>query len=105
MAYSLLGIFSIYMSPIYGERKESVFKRLREEIDKPLKRLDCLPSATDAPFNSYNKQNLLTCLPDTRVDLLQQIYSWADGQDKQCIFWLNGLAGTGKSTIARTVSR
>jgi hypothetical protein len=36
---------------------------------------------------------------------LKEIYSWADGQDKRCIFWLNGLAGTGKSTIARTVAR
>jgi hypothetical protein len=36
--------------------------------------------------------------------LLQEIYSWADGQDERCIFWLNGLAGTGKSTIARTVA-
>jgi cytidylate kinase len=28
-----------------------------------------------------------------------------DSEDKRCIFWLNGLAGTGKSTIARTVAR
>jgi hypothetical protein len=36
---------------------------------------------------------------------LHEIYSWADGQDGRCIFWLSGLAGTGKSTIARTVAR
>lgn len=28
-----------------------------------------------------------------------------EGQDERCIFWLRGLAGTGKSTIARTVAR
>ncbi|XP_014550460.1 hypothetical protein COCVIDRAFT_59039, partial [Bipolaris victoriae FI3] len=67
--------------------------------------LDRLPRAEDAPFNSYAKQHEPTCLPDTRVDLLQEIYSWADGQDERCIFWLSGLAGTGKSTIARTVAR
>jgi hypothetical protein len=39
------------------------------------------------------------------VNLLQDIYDWADGQDERCIFWLNGLPDTGKSTIARTVSR
>ena len=66
-------------------------------------RLDRLPSAADAPFNAY-KQHASTCLPYTRVDLLQEIYDWADGQDERCIFWLNGLAGTGKSTIARTVA-
>ncbi|USP81645.1 uncharacterized protein yc1106_08919 [Curvularia clavata] len=67
--------------------------------------LDRLPRAEDAPFNSYAKQHEPTCLADTRVDLLQEIYSWADGQDERCIFWLSGLAGTGKSTIARTVAR
>jgi hypothetical protein len=67
--------------------------------------LDRLPSAADAPFNSYNKQHAPTCLPNTRVDLLHEIYNWADRQDERYIFWLNGLAGTGKSTIARTVAR
>ena len=64
--------------------------------------LNSLPTAKDAPFNAYQRQHDPTCLPDTRVDLLQEIYDWADGQDKRYIFWLNGLAGTGKSTIART---
>jgi hypothetical protein len=30
---------------------------------------------------------------------------WADGRDERCIFWLKGMAGTGKSTIARTIAR
>ncbi|KAF1830129.1 hypothetical protein BDW02DRAFT_115279 [Decorospora gaudefroyi] len=64
-----------------------------------------LPHAEDAPFNSYAKQHEPACLPNTRVDLLREIHSWADGQDERCIFWLSGLAGTGKSTIARTVAR
>jgi hypothetical protein len=64
-----------------------------------------LPYAVEAPFNTYTKRHEPTCLPDTRVDLLQEIYAWADGHDKPLIFWLSGLAGTGKSTIARTVAR
>jgi hypothetical protein len=67
--------------------------------------LSCLPIVTNALFNSFDRQDELTCLPNTRVELLQEIYNWADGQDKQSIFWLSGLAGTGKSTIARTVAR
>lgn len=66
---------------------------------------DRLPHAEDAPFNSYAKQHEPACLADTRVDLLREIHSWADGQDERCIFWLSGLAGAGKSTIARTVAR
>jgi hypothetical protein len=64
-----------------------------------------LPYATEAPFNSYQRQDEPPCLDNTRVDILQQIHTWADGQDERCIFWLSGLAGTGKSTISRTVAR
>ncbi|KAF1978848.1 hypothetical protein BU23DRAFT_189014 [Bimuria novae-zelandiae CBS 107.79] len=64
-----------------------------------------LPYAEDAPFNSFAKQHEPACLADTRVGLLDEIHGWADGQDERCIFWLRGLAGTGKSTIARTVAR
>ena len=64
-----------------------------------------MPYAVDAPFNAYTRQQDPICLPDTRVDLLREIYTWADGKDERFIFWLNGLAGTGKSTIARTVAR
>jgi len=64
-AYSLLGIFNIQIPVLYGEERENAFKRLQEEIDKPLKGLDRLPSAANAPFNSYNKQHAPICLPDT----------------------------------------
>jgi hypothetical protein len=67
--------------------------------------LKSLPTAAEAPFNSYTRQHEFTCLPNTRVDVLQEIYNWADGQDERCIFWLNGLAGKGKSTVAHTVAR
>jgi hypothetical protein len=66
--------------------------------------LDQLPHAIEAPFNAYQRQHDPSCLPETRVDLLQEIQNWVEGPNKS-IFWLNGLAGTGKSTIARTVAR
>jgi hypothetical protein len=31
--------------------------------------------------------------------------AWSDNPRDKCIFWLNGMAGTGKSTIARTIAR
>jgi len=61
--------------------------------------LQSLPIAKDAPFNAYNRRYEPACLPDTRIDLLQEIHNWADGkyeQDERCIFWLNSLAGNGK---------
>ena len=36
--------------------------------------------------------------------LLDKIGSWAEDFKRSPVFWLNGLAGTGKSTIAQTVS-
>jgi len=30
---------------------------------------------------------------------------WCDDPNSKCIFWLNGMAGTGKSTISRTIAR
>jgi len=64
-----------------------------------------LPYAQDAPFNSNTSQHDATCLANTCVDLLNRVYRWADGEGEQYIFWLSGLAGTGKTTVARSVAR
>ena len=34
MAYSLLGLFNVFLPLIYGEGRENAFRRLREEVDK-----------------------------------------------------------------------
>ena len=36
--------------------------------------------------------------------MLQQVEEWAKSPHGKCIFWLNGMAGTGKSTISQTVA-
>ena len=36
--------------------------------------------------------------------MLDEIESWVKDSDKSPVFWLNGLAGTGKSTIAQTIA-
>ena len=38
----------------------------------------------------------------TRNDVLLQLESWLNDEQDKRVFWLNGLAGTGKSTIAQT---
>jgi hypothetical protein len=37
-AYSLLGLFDVYMPHIYGEGREKAFTRLRKEIGESMKR-------------------------------------------------------------------
>ncbi|KAI4094758.1 MAG: hypothetical protein LQ344_002003 [Seirophora lacunosa] len=67
--------------------------------------LDKLAYAGDALFNSYeNEQRHRMCLENTRVEVLQEAMEWAADDSSRCIFWLKGLAGTGKSTIANTVA-
>jgi len=44
------------------------------------------------------------CLKGTRETVLNEIESWSKDFSQSPVFWLNGLAGTGKSTIAQTVS-
>ena len=40
----------------------------------------------------------------TRETVLSDIESWINDFDASPVFWLNGLAGTGKSTIAQTIA-
>ena len=44
------------------------------------------------------------CLPGTRESVLDRIIQWSNNPQDRHVFWLNGLAGTGKSTIAQTFS-
>ncbi|KAF4460558.1 vegetative incompatibility het-e-1 [Fusarium albosuccineum] len=67
--------------------------------------LDRLPIAEGASFDSHAEEHNPTCLPDTRVDLLEGVSRWIADPNSKTIYWLNGMAGTGKSTISRTVAQ
>jgi hypothetical protein len=64
-----------------------------------------LEGAIEAEFESFNDRDEVQCLQGTRTELLQQIMEWAMSPSQKSIFWLKGMAGTGKSTISRTVAR
>ena len=64
-----------------------------------------LPIAKGASFDSHLEEHNSKCLANTRVVLQSQIKEWANDETGKPIFWLNGMAGTGKSTIARTIAR
>lgn len=68
------------------------------------RQLDRLPYADGAAFDSKQRECEPQCIPDTRVDLLRQLQEWTISQGKS-VFWLNGMAGTGKSTVARTIAQ
>ena len=66
--------------------------------------LSKLATAKGATYNSFADETSPQCLQGTRTELLRQVADWADDPNGKCIFWLCGMAGTGKSTISRTVS-
>ncbi|CAG8090977.1 unnamed protein product [Penicillium nalgiovense] len=73
--------------------------RINQHID-----LGKLEGAMEAGFASFDDRDEVECLQGTRTELLQQIMGWAMSPSQKSIFWLQGMAGTGKSTISRTVA-
>ncbi|KAL1611837.1 hypothetical protein SLS60_000058 [Paraconiothyrium brasiliense] len=73
-------------------------------VDRKTDRL-LLPIAEGASFDSHTEEHNARCLPNTRTELLSTIRDWANNKDSKTIFWLCGMAGTGKSTIARTAAQ
>ncbi|KAL8296176.1 hypothetical protein RB600_001591 [Gaeumannomyces tritici] len=64
-----------------------------------------LPVAKGAAFHAEANEHDPSCHPATRVDLLADIHKWIEDPNGKSIFWLHGMAGTGKSTISRTVAK
>ena len=64
--------------------------------------MEKLPRAPNASLESASFEKLAVCLEGTRSGVLETIQNWQT-DSKSRVFWLNGLAGTGKTTIARTL--
>lgn len=70
--------------------------------------LDAIPHAQGAGWDE-KRQQAKRCVDGTRQELLREIKEWVEGIGDARVkektgFWLQGLAGTGKSTVARTVA-
>ena len=116
-AYSLLGIFDVFMSLIYGEGEENAFKRLSKKINKPLKDLvKQQPSVQVGREDQECIQHLRLTDPrddkkrieETRGGLLEDSYHWilehSDFQqwrnDQQSrLLWIKGDPGKGKTML------
>ena len=67
-----------------------------------LKRLDHIPSASFESTDS-DIQTRVECTPGTRTQVLDILIEWSLDPAGTPFFWLNGMAGTGKSTIAQSI--
>ncbi|PYH76158.1 putative G-protein beta WD-40 repeats-containing protein [Aspergillus uvarum CBS 121591] len=95
---SVREVYSIVKDTSAAVQDLSMRSRQRKVLDK-------LPYVEGSSFDASDAEHEARCHPETRIDLLNQILEWADNQRGECIFWLNGMAGTGKSTISRTIAQ
>jgi len=63
--------------------------------------LEKFPSAQKAGYRCTGRNG---CLEGTRKTVLDEIERWTGDFEKPSVYWLNGLAGTGKSAIAQTIA-
>ncbi|OCK73542.1 HET-domain-containing protein [Lepidopterella palustris CBS 459.81] len=99
-AYSLLGIFDVYIPPIYSEGTAGAFKRLMDEINKLEKCIQDL-HVTD-PRDDKKR------IEDTKGGLLKDSYrwilensdfqQWRDDQQRR-LLWIKGDPGKGKTML------
>ncbi|KAG8916071.1 hypothetical protein FRC02_004241, partial [Tulasnella sp. 418] len=93
-----------------GNRLESVEDKLEQiqvtaiSVAEEAALIAIQPRAHNARYDSISQKTPF-CLPNTRVALLEEIFRWANDPTAKPLFWLSGMAGTGKTTIARTVAR
>jgi hypothetical protein len=100
MAYSLLGIFGVYIPPIYGEGTGGAFKRLMDEIGK----LEtCLQH-----LHLTNPRDDKKRIEDAKGGLLEDSYRWilenSDFQQwrdayQSRLLWIKGDPGKGKTML------
>jgi hypothetical protein len=74
------------------------------KIDEVQRRLllDRLKPALSALYD--DAEAAPSCLENTRVDVLAHVAEWMTDPSGKPVYWLTGVAGTGKTTIAQSVA-
>ncbi|KAF2815354.1 HET-domain-containing protein [Mytilinidion resinicola] len=99
-AYSLLGIFGVYIPPIYGEGTRGAFKRLLDEIsklEKCIKDLRLTDPSDDKKRIEETKGGLLAN-PYHWILKNPDFQQWRDNQQSR-LLWIKGDPGKGKTML------
>ncbi|KAJ4245749.1 hypothetical protein NW762_013873 [Fusarium torreyae] len=84
-------------------RTERIENKLKTDSEREL--LRSLKIAANAMFDSAKVRDAENpCLEGTQRQVLSDISDWTEDPSGELIFWLHGMAGTGKSSIALTVA-
>ncbi|CUA70039.1 putative WD repeat-containing protein all2124 [Nostoc sp, PCC 7120] [Rhizoctonia solani] len=75
------------------------------QSDRMFSLIDRLPSVLSARYNSSEGEALKRgeCTAGTRVREIAKLLGWVRNKGEESMYWLNGMAGTGKTTIAYSV--
>ncbi|KDQ28304.1 hypothetical protein PLEOSDRAFT_1104972 [Pleurotus ostreatus PC15] len=99
LALSQIELNQAHQGQVLDNIHNGFLKSSKAEIDPSTS----LPFA-NAAFDSINVDNKSEVLPGTRVAIMEQVDRWATSTCQERVFWLRGAAGTGKSTIAKSVA-
>jgi len=100
-AYSLLGIFGVFISPLYGEGKANAARRLRKEIDE-VTRVEEVPARLSNGYSiSFSLSNVVDAKRFVaREEELTRLHDELWQGDGQRIAVVCGLGGMGKTQLA-----
>jgi hypothetical protein len=99
-AYSMLGIFDVYIAPIYGERAEGAFRRLLDEVHKLHK---CIQEIRPTDPRDDKRR-----IEETKGCLLEGSYRWVlkhpsfqqwQNDPRSRLLWIQGDPGKGKTML------
>ncbi|KAF2198480.1 HET-domain-containing protein, partial [Delitschia confertaspora ATCC 74209] len=112
-AYSLLGIFGVFIPLIYGEGRESAFRRLQREIK--MEEADLIPQSLAKEDQECIKSLHITDpsddkkrIEDTKGGLLDSSYNWIldnaefrqwQDDEQSRMLWIKGDPGKGKTML------
>ncbi|KAI9695437.1 MAG: hypothetical protein M1820_008622 [Bogoriella megaspora] len=99
-AYSLLGIFGVFMPPIYGEGIGGAFRRLQDEIGKLEKCTQDLHITDPRHDKARIEETKGGLLEDSYLWILQNpdFQRWRDDSQSR-LLWIKGDPGKGKTML------
>ncbi|KAJ6785402.1 hypothetical protein PWT90_07190 [Aphanocladium album] len=98
---SLLSVAEMQLHIAKELLKEAQAARKLTEANQPA--LD-IPAIYEARYDSAEVHSQARCLEGTRKSIQERITSWVNDETADNLFWLNGPAGIGKSTVSRTMA-
>ncbi|KAG8971432.1 hypothetical protein FRC05_011111 [Tulasnella sp. 425] len=105
MAFISRGSISAEMEARAAKMEARVAKELAQTLvsAEQTRLIEKLPRA-QARHDSASRFGANPCFQGTRSGILEEISAWIDDPSTRPIFWLSGMAGIGKSTIAHTIA-